>query len=93
MAFGPLSASRLFTTGLWKKYDAVLAMTYEQGVLPFKIMSVEGGAFYLAGLKGICTAPMHGPAFGLTNTNKASADSFRRALYLAIDIAANRQEQ
>lgn len=93
MAFGPLSASRLFSTGLWRKYDAVLAMTYEQGVLPFKIMSVEGGAFYLAGLKGICTAPMHGPAFGLTNTNKASADSFRRALYLAIDIATNRQEQ
>ncbi len=93
MAFGPLPATRLFTTRLWEKYDAVLAMTYEQGVLPFKIMSVEGGAFYFAGLPNICTAPMHGPAFGLTNANKASADSFRQALYLAIDIATNRQEQ
>ena len=64
MAFGPLPATRLFTTRLWEKYDAVLAMTYEQGVLPFKIMSVEGGAFYFAGLPNICTAPMHGPAFG-----------------------------
>ena len=92
LAFGPFSASQLFTTGLWQKYDAVLAMTYEQGMLPFKIMSVNGGAFYLAGLPGICTAPMHGPAFDIANANLASPDSFRRALYLAIDIAANRQE-
>ncbi len=92
LAFGPFSASRLFTTGLWQKYDAVLGMTYEQGMLPFKIMSVEGGAFYLAGLPCVCTAPMNGPAFDIANANKASADSFRRALYLAIDIVANRQE-
>ena len=92
MAFGPFSASRLFTTGLWQKYDAVLAMTYEQGVFPFKIMSVEGGAFYLVGLPGVCTAPMHGPAFDIANTDQASPDSFRRALYLAIDILTHRQE-
>lgn len=91
-AFGPFSASRLFTTGRWQKYDAVLAMTYEQGIIPFKIMSVEGGAFYFAGLPGICTAPMHGPAFDIANTNQALPDSFRRALYLAIDIASHRQE-
>lgn len=93
MAFGPFSASKLFTTGLWQKYDAVLAMTYEQGILPFKIISVEGGAFYLAGLPNVCTAPMHGPAFDIANGDKASAGSFRRALYLAIDIVANRQER
>ena len=93
MAFGPFSASHLFTTGQWQKYDAILAMTYEQGMLPFKIMSVEQGAFYLAGLPGICTAPMHGPAFDIANAKQASPDSFRRALYLAIDIVANRMEK
>ena len=93
MAFGPFSGSHLFTTGLWRKYDAVLAMTYDQGIVPFKIISVEGGAFYLAGLPGICTAPMHGPAFDIANTDQASPDSFRRALYLAIDIVTNRQEK
>ena len=93
MAFGPFSTTHLFTTGQWRKYDAILAMTYDQGLLPFKIMSLEGGAFYMAGLPGICTAPMHGPAFDIANTNHASPDSFRRALYLAIDIAANRMEK
>ena len=91
MAFGPFSGSQLFTTDRWRKYDAILAMTYDQGIVPFKIMSVEGGAFYLAGLPGIITAPMHGPAFDIANTNQASPDSFRRALYLAIDILKNRQ--
>lgn len=93
MAFGPFSATHLFTTEQWRKYDAIFAMTYEQGIVPFKIMSVEGGAYYLAGLPGVCTAPLHGPAFDIANANQASPDSFRRALYLAIDIAANRQDK
>lgn len=93
MAFGPFSATHLFTTEQWRKYDAIFAMTYEQGIVPFKIMSVEGGAYYLAGLPGVCTAPLHGPAFDIANANQALPDSFRRALYLAIDIAANRQDK
>ena len=90
LAFGPFSAMHLFTTGLWRKYDAVLAMTYEQGVLPFRIMSVDGCACYLAGLPGVCTAPLHGPAFDIANANQASPDSFRKALYLALDVVQNR---
>lgn len=90
LAFGPFSSTRLFTTGLWQKYDAVLAMTYEQGILPFRIMSVDGCAYYLAGLPGVCTAPLHGPAFDITNANQASPDSFRKSLYLALDIVQNR---
>ena len=86
LAFGPFSASRLFVTGAWKKYDAILAMTYDQGVLPFKILSVDGGAYYWAGLPAVCTAPLHGPAFDIANTNQAEPDAYRKAVYLALDI-------
>lgn len=91
LAFGPFSASRLFVTGAWKKYDAILAMTYDQGVLPFKILSVDGGAYYWAGLPAVCTAPLHGPAFDIANTNQAEPDAYRKALYLATDIVNSRK--
>ena len=92
-AFGPFSANRLFVTGAWKKYDAVLALTYDQALLPFEILSVEGGAYYWAGLPAVCTAPLQGPDFDLANQNKATPDAFRKAVYLAIDILSCRKEQ
>jgi len=91
LAFGPFSASKLFVSGLWKKYDAVLALTYDQGVLPFKMISVNGFAYYWAGLPAVCTAPLQGPAFDIANTNAASPEAFRKAVYLALDILRNRQ--
>ena len=92
-AFGPFSTNRLFVTGAWKKYDAVLALTYDQALLPFEILSVEGGAYYWAGLPAVCTAPLQGPDFDLANQNKATPDAFRKAVYLAIDILTCRKEQ
>ena len=62
-------------------------MYYDQGVFPLKLMTVGGCAYYWAGLPVVCAAPMHGPAFDVANTNKAVPDSYRRAVYLAVDIA------
>lgn len=86
LAFGPFSASQLFVNGQWKKYDAVLAMYYDQGVFPLKMMTVGGSAYYWAGLPVVCAAPMHGPAFDVANQNRAVPDSYRRAVYLVVDI-------
>ena len=44
-AFGPFSASQLFAAGWWKKYDAVMALHYEQGVFPMKFLSLDGYAY------------------------------------------------
>jgi len=93
LAFGPFTISQLFVNGLWQKYDAVLAMYYDQGVFPLKLMTLGGCAYYWAGLPVVCAAPMHGPAFDIVNTNKALPDSYRRAVYLARDIAARRMKQ
>lgn len=92
-AFGPFSASQLFVSGGWKKYDAVLAMYYEQGVFPMKFLSLEGYAYYWAGLPVVCTAPLHGPAYDIANMNKAVPDSYRKAIFLATDIVNRRREQ
>ena len=91
--FGPFSASQLFVTGWWKKYDAVLASHYEHGVFPLKFLSLDGYAYYWAGLPVVCAAPLHGPAYDIANTNKAVPDSYRKAVFLATDIVNRRREQ
>lgn len=92
-AFGPFSASQLFTAGWWKKYDAVLALHYEQGVFPMKFLSSDGYAYYWAGLPVVCSAPLHGPAYDIANQNKALPDSYRKAVFLAADVVCHRREQ
>ena len=92
-AFGPFSASQLFAAGWWKKYDAVMALHYEQGVFPMKFLSLEGYAYYWAGLPVVCAAPLHGPAYDIANQNKAVPDSYRKAVFLAADVVSHRREQ
>nr|MBR4391542.1 4-hydroxythreonine-4-phosphate dehydrogenase PdxA [Bacteroidales bacterium] len=86
LAFGPFAADSFFTTDEWRKYDAVLAMVHDQAALPFKMISVNGGALYTAGLPVVRTAPFHGPAYDIANKNEASPDAMRRAMFLALDI-------
>ena len=92
-AFGPFSASQLFAAGWWKKYDAVMALHYEQGVFPMKFLSFEGYAYYWAGLPVVCAAPLHGPAYDIANQDKAVPDSYRKALFLATDVVNCRRGQ
>lgn len=91
--FGPFSASQLFASGWWKKYDAVMALHYEQGAFPMKFFALDGYAYYWAGLPVVCAAPLHGPAYDIANQNRAMPDSYRKAVYLAVDVANHRKKQ
>jgi len=86
LAFGPLPADGFFGSSAFKKFDGILAMYHDQGLIPFKAMSYEGGVNFTAGLKVVRTAPAHGTAFEIAGKNEASADSFRMAIYEACDI-------
>jgi 4-hydroxythreonine-4-phosphate dehydrogenase len=89
--FGPFPADGFFGSGRFSKYDAVLAMYHDQGLAPFKALCMDKGVNYTAGLPVIRTSPAHGTAFELAGKNEASADSFRNAIYLAIDAFRNRE--
>jgi len=91
MALGPYPADGFFGSEDYRKFDAILAMYHDQGLIPFKLSSFERGVNYTAGLPIIRTSPAHGTAFSLAGEDKASPDSFRQALFLAIDIYKNRQ--
>ncbi|MFR9620609.1 MAG: 4-hydroxythreonine-4-phosphate dehydrogenase PdxA [Rikenellaceae bacterium] len=90
-AFGPFPADGFFAAGLFKKYDAILAMYHDQGLTPFKTLSPDGVNF-TAGLSAIRTSPDHGVAYDRAGQNSADPASMRNAIYMAIDIARSRDE-
>ncbi len=90
LAFGPLAADGLFASGEWRKYDAVLAMYHDQGLIPFKTISPDGVNF-TAGLDRVRTSPDHGVAYDIMDRELADASSMREAIYAAIDIVRRRR--
>jgi 4-phospho-D-threonate 3-dehydrogenase / 4-phospho-D-erythronate 3-dehydrogenase len=90
MAFGPFPADGFFGSGQHSKFDGILAMYHDQGLVAFKALSFGDGVNYTAGLTGVRTSPDHGTAFDIAGKNVADPSSFRKALFLAIDIAKNR---
>lgn len=91
IALGPYPADGFFGSNDYRKFDAILAMYHDQGLIPFKLASFERGVNYTAGLPVIRTSPSHGTAYAIAGEDKASPESFRQALYLAIDIHKNRE--
>ena len=92
LAFGPFPADGFFGSNPFNKYDGILAMYHDQGLIPFKSLSYGGGVNFTAGLPLIRTSPAHGTAFEIAGKNEASPDSFRKAIYAACDIYRLRSE-
>ncbi|MFZ5940635.1 MAG: 4-hydroxythreonine-4-phosphate dehydrogenase PdxA [Bacteroidota bacterium] len=90
LAFGPFPADGFFGSGNYRKFDAVLAMYHDQGLIPFKTLAQDEGVNYTAGLPVIRTSPAHGTAYELAGKNEASEQSFRNAIYMACDIVKQR---
>ena len=89
--YGPYSADGFFGSAAFKKFDAVLAMYHDQGLIPFKALSFTSGVNFTAGLPVVRTSPDHGTAYDIAGKGIASEDSFREAIYTAIDILKNRE--
>ncbi len=89
--FGPYSADGFFGSGSYRKFDAILAMYHDQGLVPFKTLSFGEGVNFTAGLNVIRTSPDHGVAYDIAGKNIANEQSFRSAVYQAIDVFRNRQ--
>jgi 4-hydroxythreonine-4-phosphate dehydrogenase len=88
---GPFSADAFFARGLHQRFDAVLAMYHDQGLIPFKSLAQTDGINFTAGLSGIRTSPDHGTAFDIAGKNKADTASFTAAIFSAIEILNNNQ--
>jgi len=92
LALGTFPADGFFGSSAYKHFDAVLAMYHDQGLTPFKALDFSGGVNFTAGLPVIRTSPDHGTGFDIAGKGIASPDSFRKALFMALDIYRNRKE-
>ena len=92
MVFGPFPADGFFGSGQYEKYDAIVATYHDQGLIPFKTLSFGKGVNYTAGLSKIRTSPDHGTAYDIAGKDMADYNSFKEAVYLAIDIFHSRNQ-
>jgi 4-hydroxythreonine-4-phosphate dehydrogenase len=86
LAFGPYSADAFFARHHYRKFDAVLAMYHDQGLIPFKSFAIGEGVNYTAGLPAVRTSPDHGTAFDIAGKDRADTSSFLAAIYCCLDI-------
>ncbi|MBP3762418.1 MAG: 4-hydroxythreonine-4-phosphate dehydrogenase PdxA [Bacteroidales bacterium] len=92
LAYGPFPSDGFFGSSEFNKFDGVLALYHDQGLIPFKLMSFTEGVNYTAGLPYVRTSPAHGTGYDIAGKDKASEQSFRSAVYLACNILRNRRE-
>ena len=90
--FGPYSADAFFARAQHQKFDAVLALYHDQGLIPFKSLAFGEGVNYTAGIPMVRTSPDHGTAFDIAGKGIADEASFRAALFMAVDIVNMRNE-
>ncbi|CAN5488362.1 4-hydroxythreonine-4-phosphate dehydrogenase PdxA [soil metagenome] len=93
LVFGPFPADGFFGSGQHKKYDGIIAMYHDQGLIPFKYIDFENGVNFTAGLPTVRTSPDHGTAYSISGKNLADESSLRQAIFLATDIIKNRANQ
>lgn len=92
LVFGPYPADGFFGTRGYKKFDAVLAMYHDQGLIPFKTIAFEEGVNFTAGMPVVRTSPDHGTAYDIAGKDIADETSFLQAIYTAVDVARQRKE-
>lgn len=90
--FGPYSADAFFARGQHERFDAVLALYHDQGLIPFKSLAAGEGVNFTAGLTAIRTSPDHGTAFDIAGKGIADESSLREAIFKCIDIINTRRE-
>ncbi len=91
MVFGPYAADGFFGSGAYRSFDGILGMYHDQGLIPFKALTFGHGVNYTAGLPIVRTSPDHGTAYDIAGKGIASEESFRQAVYTAVDILQSRE--
>jgi 4-hydroxythreonine-4-phosphate dehydrogenase len=93
LAFGTYSSDGFFASGAFRNFDAILAMYYDQGMIPFKSIGLSRGVNYTAGLPVVRTSPAHGAGHDIAGKGLALPNSLRDAIFLAAEIHSNRSMQ
>jgi 4-hydroxythreonine-4-phosphate dehydrogenase len=91
-AHGPFPADTLFHQALAGRYDLVVAMYHDQGLIPIKMLAFDDAVNVTLGLPVIRTSPDHGTAFDIVGRNQANPSSMKAAIRLAVQLARGAAE-
>ncbi len=89
---GPLPADTLFFKAASGKYDAVVAMYHDQGLIPLKLLHFSDAVNITLGLPIVRTSVDHGTAYDIAGTGRADDASLKAAIKLAAVIVKNRKK-
>ncbi len=92
LCYGPFGVDGFMGSGKYKAFDGILAMYHDQGLTPMKLLAMSNGVNFTAGLQAVRTSPAHGVAYDIAGKGCADENSFRQAIYTAIDIFRNRKQ-
>lgn len=92
MVMGPYAADSFFGSGNYQNFDVIIASYHDQGLIPFKTLAFGSGVNFTAGLNKVRTSPDHGTAYDLAGKNLANPDSFKAAVFEALEIYKKRNE-
>ena len=83
---GPHPPDTLFYWAARGRYDAVVALYHDQGLIPLKLLHFDNAVNLTMGLPFIRTSVDHGTAFDIAGQGTANPDSLLAALHLAADF-------
>ena len=89
---GPFPADTLFRKALEGRYDGVVAMYHDQGLIPIKLVAFESSCQMTLGIPMVRTSVDHGTAFDIAGQNLASPESMKTAIRVACDVALRNRE-
>jgi len=87
---GPFPADTLFTSHRRVRYDGIVAMYHDQGLIPVKMLAFDRAVNITLGLPLIRTSVDHGTAFDIAGTSQADSGSMREAIRMACVVASRR---
>ncbi|MBS0192046.1 MAG: 4-hydroxythreonine-4-phosphate dehydrogenase PdxA [Phycisphaerales bacterium] len=87
---GPCPADTIFLAALKGKFDLVVAMYHDQGLIPVKLLARDRAVNMTVGLPTVRTSPDHGTAFDIAGKNLADPGSMRSAIELALRMIQRR---
>ncbi len=90
-AAGPFPADTVFNHAVAGRYDLVVAMYHDQGLIPVKLLGFHDAVNLTLGLPITRTSVDHGTAFDIVGRNKAHAGSMKAAIRLAARLSAKQR--
>lgn len=84
--FGPFPSDSLFYWAYKGRFNLVIALYHDQGLIPFKLIHFEDGVNLTLGLPVVRTSPCHGTAYDIAGKGIANPQSFISALNLALKL-------